>query len=106
MEQLIDSEQTGALGALLKYAVEKLIDGKRTLPEIVELLCSKLEKEGLSFLSEGYTPAAMQCQDDRKYMLVLTDTGDLEPDLDISKKAVQSIGLRGKRTEKFSGIKV
>ena len=55
VEQLIDSEQTGALGALLKYAVEKLIDGKRTLPEIVELLCSKLEKEGLSFLSEGYT---------------------------------------------------
>ena len=54
-EQLIDSEQTGALGALLKYAVEKLIDGKRTLPEIVELLCNKLEKEGLSFLSEGYT---------------------------------------------------
>ena len=51
----IDSEQTGALGALLKYAVEKLIDGKRTLPEIVELLCNKLEKEGLSFLSEGYT---------------------------------------------------
>ena len=55
VEQLIDSEQTGALGALLKYAVEKLIDGKRTLPEIVELLCNKLEKEGLSFLSEGYT---------------------------------------------------
>ena len=47
VEQLIDSEQTGALGALLKYAVEKLIDGKRTLPEIVELLCCKLEKEGL-----------------------------------------------------------
>ena len=54
IEQLIDSEQTGTLGALLKYAVEKLIDGKRTLPEIVELLCSKLEKEGLSFLAEGY----------------------------------------------------
>ena len=54
IEQLIDSEQTQTLGALLKYAVEKLIDGKRTLPEIVELLCNKLEKEGLSFLSEGY----------------------------------------------------
>lgn len=54
IEQLIDSEQTGTLGALLKYAVEQLIDGKRTLPEIVELLCSKLEKEGLSFLAEGY----------------------------------------------------
>ena len=26
-------------------------------------------------------------------MLVLTDTGDLEPELDISKKAVQSVGV-------------
>ena len=54
IEQLIDSEQTQALGGLLKYAVEKLIDGKRTLPEIVEILCDRLEKEGLSFLAEGY----------------------------------------------------
>lgn len=54
IEQLIDSEQTQALGGLLKYAVEKLIDGKRTLPEIVEFLCDRLEKEGLSFLAEGY----------------------------------------------------
>ena len=30
-------------------------------------------------------------------MLVLTDTGDLEPDLARSKKAVQSVGLRDKR---------
>lgn len=55
IEQLIDSEQTQTLGALLKYAVEKLIDGKRSLPEIVEFLCNKLEKEGMSFLAEGYT---------------------------------------------------
>ena len=54
IEQLIDAEQTQTLGALLKYAVEKLIDGKKTLPQIVELLCGKLEKEGLSFLAEGY----------------------------------------------------
>lgn len=39
-------------------------------------------------------------------MHALTDTGDPEPDLPISQKAVQSIGLRGKRAEKFSGIKV
>ncbi len=39
-------------------------------------------------------------------MLVLTDTGDPEPDLTISQKAVQSIGLRSKRAEKFSEIKV
>ena len=54
IEQLTDGEQTQTLGALLKYAVEKLIDGKRTLPEIVELLYEKLEKEGLGFLGEGY----------------------------------------------------
>ena len=54
IEQLIDSEQTQALGGLLKYAVEKLIDGKRTLPEIVEILCDRLEKEDMSFLAEGY----------------------------------------------------
>ena len=30
-------------------------------------------------------------------MHALTDTGDPESDLDISKKAVQSVGLRGKR---------
>ena len=39
-------------------------------------------------------------------MHALTDTGDPELDLPISQKAVQSIGLRGKRAEKFSGIKV
>ncbi len=39
-------------------------------------------------------------------MHALTDTGDPEPDLTISQKAVQSIGLRSKRAEKFSEIKV
>ena len=54
IEQLIDSEQTQALGGLLKYAVENMIDGKRTLPGIVEILCDRLEKEDMSFLAEGY----------------------------------------------------
>ena len=39
-------------------------------------------------------------------MHALIDTGDPEPDLTISQKAVQSIGLRSKRAEKFSEIKV
>ena len=54
IEQLTDSEQTASLGLLLKYAVEHLIDGKKTLPEIVGYLESRLEKEGLAFLSDGY----------------------------------------------------
>ena len=35
LEQLIDSEQTACLGMLLKYAVEHLVDGKRTIAEVV-----------------------------------------------------------------------
>ncbi|MCM1106342.1 MAG: ABC-ATPase domain-containing protein [Blautia sp.] len=57
IEQLIDSEQTAALGLLLKYAVEKLIDGHKTLPQIAEYLESQLKKKGLSFFAEGgYIP--------------------------------------------------
>ena len=51
-EQLIDGEQTAALGLLLKYAVEHLVDGKRTITEIVELLQKKLEKEGMQAVAE------------------------------------------------------
>ncbi len=57
IEQLIDTEQTAALGLLLKYAVEKLVDGKRTLPEIAEYIVAQLKKQGLSFFAEGsYIP--------------------------------------------------
>ena len=52
-EQLIDAEQTAALSLLLKYAVEHLIDGKRTLPEIIEFLYQKLLQHGLSFFADG-----------------------------------------------------
>lgn len=49
LEQLIDSEQTAALGQLLKYAVENLIDGKRTIAEIADDLEEKLAREGMQF---------------------------------------------------------
>lgn len=49
LEQLVDSEQTAALGQLLKYAVENLIDGKRTIAEIADDLEDKLAREGMQF---------------------------------------------------------
>lgn len=52
-EQLIDAEQTDALGLLLKYAVEHLADGRRTLPEIVQFLWKNLSLHGLSFFTEN-----------------------------------------------------
>ena len=57
MEQIVDSEQTAALGLILKYAVEKLIDGRRTLPEIAGYVTGQLESKGLEFFAEGgYIP--------------------------------------------------
>lgn len=52
-EQLIDTEQTAALGLLLKYVVEHLADGRRTLPEIVQFLWKNLSSHGLSFFTEN-----------------------------------------------------
>ena len=52
-EQLIDAEQTAALGLLLKYAVEHLADGRRTLPEIVQFPWKNLSLHGLSFFTEN-----------------------------------------------------
>ena len=52
-EQLIDAEQTAALGLLLRYAVEHLADGRRTLPEIVQYLWKNLSLHGLSFFTEN-----------------------------------------------------
>ena len=51
-EQLIDTEQTAALGLLLKYAVEHLIDGKRTVSEIIQFLQKNLTQHGLSFFTD------------------------------------------------------
>lgn len=53
IEQLIDTEQTASLGLLLKYAIEHLIDGKRTIRQIIDNLEKELKTKGLSFLSEG-----------------------------------------------------
>lgn len=54
IEQLIDTEQTAALSPSLKYAVEHLIDGKRTLPEIVEFLQKNLTQNGLAFFADNH----------------------------------------------------
>ena len=57
IEQIVDTEQTASLSMLLKYAVEHLIDGKRTLPEIAEYLIRELDQKGLVFFSGGsYIP--------------------------------------------------
>lgn len=53
LEQIADSEQMASLGQLLKYACEHLIDGRKTIDEIVRWLGKQLDEKGLSFFSDG-----------------------------------------------------
>lgn len=58
VEQLVDTEQLAALGYFLKYGGNHLIDGKRTLVQVVDELERKIKKDGLASLAEaGYLPA-------------------------------------------------
>ena len=60
IEQLVDSEQTAALGELLRYAREHLIDNKKTVSQVIELLEEKLKKEGLAGIcSSSYPPCGL-----------------------------------------------
>lgn len=53
VEQLADSEQTTALGYMIKYLESNSFDGKKNLKTIVNDLYRKLEKEGLSFVASN-----------------------------------------------------
>lgn len=58
LEQLADTEQLWALGYLLTYASAHLMDKRRTLTEIVNLLEQQLDERGLASLADSkYLPA-------------------------------------------------
>lgn len=57
VEQLCDSEQTAALGYCLLYAQKHLMDGKRTLSQIVDALGGPDGPPG----PDGFVPGAIQC---------------------------------------------
>lgn len=60
IEQLTDKEQTATLGELLRYAQEYLVDGKRTISEIISVLQNKIEKDGFSaFFGNSYIPCGL-----------------------------------------------
>lgn len=53
LEQIADSEQVTALGLCVRYAQKYLMDGKKTLTEIVDALEAVIAKGGLAALSES-----------------------------------------------------
>lgn len=52
LEQLKDQEQTAALAYLLKYAQLKMMDGKKEIRQIVDMLNEQLDSKGLESLFE------------------------------------------------------
>ncbi|MCD8330276.1 MAG: isopentenyl-diphosphate delta-isomerase, partial [Lachnospiraceae bacterium] len=60
VEQLADPEQVNLLGQILKYAIQNLMDGKRTVTEIVDAIEAVLKARGMEgicggkFLPAGY----------------------------------------------------
>ncbi len=52
LEQLRDSEQTMALAYLLKYTQLRMLDGKKTLAQIADLIEKQLDQSGLESLFE------------------------------------------------------
>ena len=58
VEQLADSEQAAALGCCMVYAQKHLMDGTRTMRQIVEALDKLLDSRGLDALWEGRSGAS------------------------------------------------
>lgn len=60
VEQLVDAQQLTALGYMLCYARTHLMDGSRTLVQIVDSLLAVMEEKGLREICEcSYLPAGL-----------------------------------------------
>ena len=59
LEQLADSEQTTALAYLLRFALEQVQDGKRTVRDTVRIIMDTLEKKGWEAFCSSYVPCGL-----------------------------------------------
>jgi len=51
VEQLVDTNQTRAIGDIIRYAMENYMDGKTTLREIIQKVHGDIEEKGLDAIS-------------------------------------------------------
>lgn len=61
LEQIVGESQTAALAYIMQYALERLADGKKTIPQLAKEVSDQLNKEGLLALTPknyGTGPAA------------------------------------------------
>ena len=57
LEQIADHEQTAALSYILALAEKNLLDGRKTMTQLVDAICALMDQKGLAGLSSGgYLP--------------------------------------------------
>ncbi len=59
LEQLTDHEQTDALAYLLRYGLEQVIDGRKTVRQAVEQMMRALDTKGWEAISGSYVPCGL-----------------------------------------------
>lgn len=59
VEQLADSEQISGLAYLLRYGLEQVIDGKKTVGQTVQILWDLLERKGWEPFCGTYVPCGL-----------------------------------------------
>lgn len=59
VEQLADSEQTCGLAYLLRYALAHVIDGRRSVSQVVQIVWDTLDKKGWEPFCSSYVPCGL-----------------------------------------------
>lgn len=59
LEQLLDSEQVNALAHLLRYGLEQVMDGKKTVRQTVEAIWSAWEKQSWKPFAGSFVPCGL-----------------------------------------------
>ncbi len=56
VEQIVEQSQVRACGWIIHQAAERLFDGRRTLPELLDLIESELDEKGLEAMLPNLAP--------------------------------------------------
>ena len=59
LEQLLDPEQVTALAYLMRFGLEQVMDGKRTVRKVAEVIWAQWEKEGWKPFCSSYIPCGL-----------------------------------------------
>ena len=102
LEQIVGESQTAALAYISQHVMEKLANGKKTLPQLTEEVFAKLEKEGILALTPknyGAGPAALHKLAEGGNTVVV-----IEHNLDVIKTAdyIIDMGPEGRMDGRFS----